>query len=68
MTRIELLRQIKSEWQAQKIRIDGKKVYVDATTASMLVSIYDALNETNREKFISLPWPKMVKVGWSLCK
>lgn len=71
MTRIELLRQIVTESQAQKISIqdsDGKnhKVYVDMTTANLLVRIYDALNETNREKFIALPWPKMVKVAWKL--
>lgn len=71
MSRIELLRQIVSECQAQKIVIqdaEGKahKVYVDMITANLLVRIYDALNQDNREKFISLPWPKMVKVAWKL--
>lgn len=64
MTRIELLRQIVDEHQAQRIRIDGRKVYVDAFTASAVVQVYDALNETNRAKFIVLPWPKMVAVTW----
>jgi hypothetical protein len=32
------------------------------------VQIYDALNEANRAKFISLPWQRMVKVGWKLAK
>ena len=66
MDRIALLREIVAGHQAQKIRINGRKVYIDAFTASMLVQIFDALNESNRAKFISLPWPKMVSVGWKL--
>lgn len=65
-TRIELLRGIVAGHQAQRIRIDGRKVLVDSYTASMLVAIYDALNEANRAKFIALSWPRMVTVGWKL--
>lgn len=68
LTRIELLRAIVAGKQAQRIRIDGRKVYVDLITASMLVQIYDALNEVNRAKFIALPFLKMVDVGWKLVK
>lgn len=66
MTRIELLRGIVAAQQCQKIRIDGHKVYIDLFSASMLVQIYDALNEANRERFIALPWRQMVSVGWKL--
>jgi hypothetical protein len=66
MTRIEMLREIVSQWQSKRIRIDGHKVYVDATTAAACVSVYDALNETNKEKYISLTWPKFVSVTWRL--
>lgn len=68
MARIELLRGIVTGKQAQRIRIDGHKVYVDLFTASMLVQVYDALNETNRAKFIGLPWTRMVDIGWKACK
>jgi anti-anti-sigma regulatory factor len=68
MTRIELLRKIVAEHQAQRIRIDGRKVYVDAFTASMLVQVYDALNETNRARFIALPFITMVNIGWKAVK
>lgn len=68
MTRIELLRGIVAGKQAQKIRIDGHKVYVDLFTASMLVQVYDALNETHQAKFIALPWLRMVDIGWKACK
>jgi hypothetical protein len=68
MTRIELIRQIVSGHQAQKIRIDGQKVYVDAFTASMLVQIHDALTPENQAKFMALSWQRMVTVGWKLAK
>ena len=68
LTRIELLRAIVAGKQAQRIRIDGRKVYVDLITASMLVQIHDALSEENRAKFIALPFLKMVDVGWRLVK
>lgn len=68
MSRIELLRKIVSEWQCQKIIVDGQKVTVDANTASLIVKIYDALNEVNKAKFIGMPWPKMVSVAWTLAR
>ena len=71
MTRIELLRQIVSECQAQKITMQddhgkSRKIYVDMTTANVVVSVHDALNEQNRAKFIALPWAKMARVAWKL--
>ena len=66
MTRLEMLRQIKNDWQARKIRFDGEKGYDDATTASACIAVHDALNETNREKYLALPWSKFVAVTWKL--
>lgn len=60
--RIDRLRRIVEEHQAA--RVEGK--VVDATTANMLVSIHDALNEKNRAHFLALPLPKMVALGWKL--
>ena len=72
LSRLEALRQIVAESQAMKITMDiggkQKKVYVDMLTARMLLTVYDALNEENKAKFIALPWPRMVSVGWKLCK
>ena len=64
-TRIELLRDIVQNG-AKKIRVDGKKVLVDAFTASAMVQIHDALNEENRAKYLALPWPHFVTVTWKL--
>lgn len=61
-TRIEQLREIVTEHQA--LEIDGH--LVDATTASVMCKIHDALNEANREKFMGLSLLKMVDVGWKL--
>lgn len=67
MSRMELLRDV-VENGAKRIRIDGRKVYVDHFTASMLVQVHDALNEANRAKFVALPLVRMVDVGWKLTK
>lgn len=39
-------------------------VILDSFTASMLVQVYDALNEKNRAMFASFPLTKAVAVGW----
>ncbi len=44
----------------------GKRLLLDSFTASMLVQITDALNETNRAKFLALPFLKAISVGWKL--
>lgn len=67
MSRLELLRDILANG-ARKISIDGKKVYVDTFTASMLVQIYERLNEENKTAFIALPWLKMVSIGWKVAE
>jgi hypothetical protein len=41
---------------------------LDAFTASMLTSVYDGLNETNRPKFHAMSFDKALAVGWKLVK
>lgn len=41
-------------------------VMVDASSANIVVQVYDALNESNKKKYIGMPVEKMVKVAWSL--
>ena len=60
--RLEQLRAIVREHQA--MTIDGE--LVDATTASIMVQVADALNDKNRAKFLGFPLRKMVEVGWKL--
>lgn len=56
------LRTIVSEHQANEIG----GVLVDATTANLLVKVYDALNETNKAKFLSLSISGMAGIAWKL--
>jgi hypothetical protein len=42
--------------------------YMDAFTASAIVNVYKALNETNRAKYAALPLPKLITVTWKLVK
>lgn len=60
--KITQLRKIVADCQHAKI--DG--VLVDLFTASAVVQVYDALNETNREKFASLDILRMVDLTWDL--
>ena len=60
MTRIEQLRQIVERHQAAKV--DG--YMVDATTAHMLVTVHDALNEDNQAEFQRVNFLALVDFGW----
>ena len=66
MTRIELLRAVVRDHQAQRVRIDGQKVYIDALTAGAAVAIHDALSPANQEKYLAMPWQHFVDVTWKL--
>ena len=62
MSKLDKLRQIVKEHQCRKI--DG--VIVDVLTANAILTVYDAINETNKAKFIKLPIDKMASVAWSI--
>ncbi len=52
--------------QKQYAKIDG--VMIDLFSASAVVKVYDALNETNRAMFAEFPAPKMVRVAFKFVK
>ena len=62
MSKIDQLRKIVDECQAAKV----EGLFVDLFSASAMVQVHDALNETNREKFLALPVYKMANVTWKL--
>ena len=43
-------------------------MYMDMTTANAIMTVYKALNTSNRKKFEKLPLKKMVDVTWKLVK
>lgn len=54
---------------SKQVKTKGRcGVILDGFTASMLVQIYDALNDKNKAKFDALPLLKAVSVGWGLTK
>ena len=61
---IQSMRDIVAKGQYRKI----KGVMVDGFTASLVVKIYDALGDSNKKTFGSLPLTKMVDVAWKLQK
>ena len=63
-TRIGALRRIVRDHSAA--RIDG--YVVDATTASLLVSVYEGLSPANRELFGKPPLLRLVDLAWKACK
>lgn len=58
--RILALREIVRDHQFAKI--EGH--VVDVMTANVLCQVYDAINETNREKFETLSFPVLVDFAW----
>ena len=61
---IKDIEQVLKKKQAKKI--DG--MYMDMTTANAIMTVYKALNQSNKKKFAKLPLKKMVDVTWKLVK
>ena len=58
------LRQIVSDKQRGKV----EGVMVDLFTASAIVSVLDAVNETNKEKLLALPVDRMATIAFNMMK
>ena len=58
------LRQIVSDKQRGKV----EGVMVDLFTASAIVSVLDAINETNKEKLLALPVERMADIAFKMMK
>lgn len=75
MSWLETARRIKERHQYESVdAITGAPapedangaVLLDATTASMLCAVADALTPANREKFDSMALVRAVDIGWKL--
>ena len=58
--------EIPNEWDV-KPGMTGKKrgwFYLDAQTANMLVTVYNALSEEHRAKFNRIPLMRLIDFGW----
>lgn len=63
MSRYEKLKNIVENGYS---KIDGKMV--DVFTASMLLKVYEALSDSNKEKFEKIPLVRLVDFGWRMMK
>ena len=61
---IEAIRRINKEHQAAKVN----EVLIDGYSASIVIQVYDALNDANKEKLLSFPVAKVVTVVFNLIK
>ena len=76
MSWINAARKVYSEHQYAYVKDDGAKckksaegaILLDAFTASMLVKVYDKLNETNQAKFAQMGLRQAVEIGWKVIK
>ncbi len=66
--KIELIRNVIDRHQYQKVISSGRKEIIDATTANVIITVYDALNETNKKKFASMTYQRMADIAWKLVK
>lgn len=62
--RIAALRLIVEEKQYAKI----DDCMIDLFSASVIVQVYDALNEANQAKFAAMPAPRMAQIAFHLTK
>ena len=63
-TRVAQLRKILAEHTAALV--DGS--LVDVTTASVILKVYDALNEENRAKYATMRVQAMAELAWEMVK
>lgn len=68
-TSMRAICRVVEEKQYRKIaRSPTDRVNMDGATANAIMTVYDALNPANREKFAALPMRKMATVAWKLLK
>lgn len=64
MSNYDTAKQVATQGQARKV--DG--VWLDITTASAMVTAYDALSESARERFNALPLTKAATISLKLVR
>jgi len=62
MSKIEQFRRIVANFTAAEI--DGE--FIDTQSANAVVTVYDALNEANRAKFLTKSPAQMARIAWQL--
>ena len=72
MNKLSIIRRIVENSQAEKVvvSVNGKnrKILLDGLTANAILSLYNALSNTSKEKLMDLDWPRLISVTWKLIK
>ena len=61
---IKIMKEIVKKHQAKKVN----GVIIDPTTANMVITVHNALNEKNKKRAMTLPISKFVEFGWKQVK
>lgn len=64
MNKIDQLKEIVNDFSNKEIN----GVIVDAQTANVILTVYDALGDRNKEKFINHDIVRMSDIAWNLIK
>ena len=49
---------------ALKVKDGGKTTLVDVQSANVVLKLYDALSDKNKESLFKMPIPQMIKMAW----
>lgn len=65
---IKQMRRIVTNHQYEHVDNDENKAVIDVQTANIISKVYDALNDTNKKKFSSLPIDRMAIIAWDMMR
>ena len=61
---IDTFNNIVKTHSALKVKDGGKTTLVDVQSANVVLKLYDALSDKNKESLLKMPIPKMIKMAW----
>lgn len=63
MNKLEILQRIVDNHQCEKVRINGRKVLIDGTSAAITLKVYNSVNEANKAKMLAMELDKMILIA-----
>lgn len=64
---IAMAREVKAQHQYKKFTANGHVEILDAQTANAIVTVYDAVNEANKEKLALMDFRNLATACLKLC-
>jgi len=61
---IDTFNNIVKTHSALKVKDGGKTTLVDVQSANVVLKLYDALSDKNKESLFKMPIPQMIKMAW----